>query len=190
MEALTMTRKTVMADLVVVKQGGSDLNNTGTWFHEDVAMEFARWLAPKFGIWCNDRIKELLQTGHTSIELPTGLEYAKMLVASEEKLEKVEGQLALQAPAVKFYGEHVIKSDQLMPVSIIAKEYNTGARTFNKMLKAEGVIFNVGGVWVLKAEYDNLGYADHRIYETGLKTCRHLYWTEKGFEFIRSKIKA
>lgn len=34
--------------------------NGGTWFHEDVAIEFARWLSPAFAIWCNDRIKEIL----------------------------------------------------------------------------------------------------------------------------------
>lgn len=28
--------------------------------HEDVAIEFARWLSPLFSIWCNDRIKELI----------------------------------------------------------------------------------------------------------------------------------
>lgn len=42
---------------------GSDLvqieNGIGCWMHEDVAMEFARWLSPAFAIWCNDRIKEL-----------------------------------------------------------------------------------------------------------------------------------
>ena len=35
--------------------------------HEDVALEFARWLSPMFAIWCNDRIKELLTKGHTEI---------------------------------------------------------------------------------------------------------------------------
>ena len=35
--------------------------------HEDVAMEFARWLSPKFAIWCNDRIKELARTGVTTV---------------------------------------------------------------------------------------------------------------------------
>lgn len=35
--------------------------------HEDVALEFARWLSPAFAIWCNDRIKELLLTGKASI---------------------------------------------------------------------------------------------------------------------------
>jgi hypothetical protein len=43
--------------LVVTNHGGS---NPGTWFHEDVALEFARWLSPAFAIWCNDRIKEIL----------------------------------------------------------------------------------------------------------------------------------
>lgn len=34
--------------------------------HEDVALEFARWLSPAFAIWCNDRIKELLMNGTVS----------------------------------------------------------------------------------------------------------------------------
>ena len=50
--------KISLADLVIVKKGGL---NPGTWFHEDVAIEFARWLSPRFGIWCNDRVKEILQ---------------------------------------------------------------------------------------------------------------------------------
>ena len=36
--------------------------------HEDVAIEFARWLSPAFSIWCNDKIKELLTTGKTEIK--------------------------------------------------------------------------------------------------------------------------
>ena len=42
--------------------------NGGTWMHEDVAIEFARWLSPTFSIWCNDKIKELLTTGKTEIK--------------------------------------------------------------------------------------------------------------------------
>lgn len=44
-------------ELVKVQHGGA---YQGTWFHEDVALEFARWLSPAFAIWCNDRIKEIL----------------------------------------------------------------------------------------------------------------------------------
>ena len=54
---LSKARILALADLVQVKKGGA---NPGTWFHEDVALEFARWLSPAFAIWCNDRIKEIL----------------------------------------------------------------------------------------------------------------------------------
>lgn len=54
---LSKARNLALADLVQVRKGGS---NPGTWMHEDVALEFARWLSPEFAIWCNDRIKELL----------------------------------------------------------------------------------------------------------------------------------
>ena len=55
--ALSKVRFLTLTDLVQVKYGGI---NPGTWFHEDVALEFARWLSPEFAIWCNDRIKEIL----------------------------------------------------------------------------------------------------------------------------------
>lgn len=50
--------------LVKVVQGG--LGKQGTWFDEDLAIEFARWLSPEFAIWCNDRIKELMKFGVTA----------------------------------------------------------------------------------------------------------------------------
>lgn len=63
-KALSEVRKILSSDLVQVIYG----DNGGTWMHEDVAMEFARWLSPAFAIWCNDRIKELLQYGMTATQ--------------------------------------------------------------------------------------------------------------------------
>lgn len=61
---LSNVRKSNISDFQpLITQQGSPVNGGGTWMHEDVAMEFARWLSPKFAIWCNDRIKELLQNG-------------------------------------------------------------------------------------------------------------------------------
>lgn len=51
-------------NLVQVMHGG---DNRGTWMHEDVALEFSRWLNPIFAIWTNKHIKELLLKGSTSI---------------------------------------------------------------------------------------------------------------------------
>lgn len=53
---------------VQVIRGGA---NQGTWMHEDVALEFSRWLHPMFAIWCNKHIKELLLKGSTSIKRET-----------------------------------------------------------------------------------------------------------------------
>lgn len=43
---------------VRAKKGG---RGSGTYLHEDIAIEFARWLSPAFAVWCNDRIKELFR---------------------------------------------------------------------------------------------------------------------------------
>ena len=61
LNAVEATGKSRRSDMIQA------VNGVGTWFHKDVAIEFARWLAPAFGIWCNDRILELLQTGSTSL---------------------------------------------------------------------------------------------------------------------------
>lgn len=62
---LSSVRHILPTDLVKVVQGGTP-ELQGTWMHEDVAIEFARWLNPKFAIWCNDRIKELARYGITA----------------------------------------------------------------------------------------------------------------------------
>lgn len=60
----TETRIPVTAVVQIVRGGNGE---QGTWMHEDVALEFARWLSPKFAVWCNKHIKELLTTGVTTI---------------------------------------------------------------------------------------------------------------------------
>ena len=75
-----------LADLVVIARGG---DNPGTWMHEDIALEFARWLSPEFAIWCNDRIKELIQRGYTKLDSISRKDLAKMLFESEEEKERL-----------------------------------------------------------------------------------------------------
>lgn len=48
---------------IVTSKGGR--NNGGTYIHEDLAIEFARWLSPAYAVWCNNRVKELLCQGVT-----------------------------------------------------------------------------------------------------------------------------
>ena len=79
------------ADLVRVTKGGNDKKLQGTWMHEDVALEFARWLSPAFAIWCNDRIKELLLNGSTALNNISG--NTETLHEALSKIESLTSQL-------------------------------------------------------------------------------------------------
>lgn len=109
---LSKVRKSTLTDLVQVTKGG---NNPGTWMHEDVALEFARWLSPAFAIWCNDRIKELLKYGMTATQ-PTldemvnnpdlVIRMATQLKQEREEKARLEAEnkriIGKTAPAVTF----------------------------------------------------------------------------------------
>lgn len=92
---LANMRNLLFADLVQVKQGSPE-NGGGTWMHEDVALEFARWLSPKFAIWCNDRIKELLTQGKVGLRPAVPQTYSEALRQLADEVEaKEKAQLLL-----------------------------------------------------------------------------------------------
>lgn len=43
------------------------LPQQGTWAHPDIAIEFARWCNPRFGLWCNRQIRHLLTHGEVNL---------------------------------------------------------------------------------------------------------------------------
>ena len=58
-EHISKTTKIVLDgnQLVIVKHGG---NNRGTWLHPKLAVHFARWLDPKFAVWCDEQIEQII----------------------------------------------------------------------------------------------------------------------------------
>lgn len=139
LSTLSAVRIIPLTGLVEIKQGGN--GEQGTWMHEDVAMEFARWLSPAFAIWCNDRIKELLQYGMTATQ-PTleqmidnpdlVIQLATQLKKEREEKEKLrlenenqQHKIAIDAPKVEFYDE-VVDSKDALPMDRVAKLLNIG----------------------------------------------------------------
>ncbi|MGF7497876.1 KilA-N domain-containing protein [Kingella kingae] len=45
--------------LVIIKKGSS-VNGGGTWLHPKLAIHFARWLDPKFAVWCDEQIEQII----------------------------------------------------------------------------------------------------------------------------------
>ena len=114
LSSLSAVRGISLTELIKVVQGG-DPQMQGTWMHEDVALEFARWLSPAFAIWCNDRIKELLKYGMTATQ-PTldemvnnpdlVIRMATQLKQEREEKARIEAEnkriIEETAPAVTF----------------------------------------------------------------------------------------
>ena len=133
------------------------VNGVGTWMHEDVAIEFARWLSPKFAIWCNDRIKELLKYGITGSQeaIMDIISNPSNAIAILEALQRERKQndilhhkanlqaqeLTKQAPKVKYFDD-VLLSNKTYTFTQMAKELNmTSAKALSSLLKDNDIIF-------------------------------------------------
>lgn len=201
---LSKVRKSTLADLVQVTKGG---NNSGTWMHEDVAMEFARWLSPAFAIWCNDRIKELLKTGVTTVSNDDeAIAYAMQVLSKrleQAKAEKamLEQQNACLANEIKQtvpkvqYVDNVLQSVNTYTSTQMAKELSLRtAEQLHKSLKGKGVMFYQSGQWMLTARYSENGYTKTRTSQFtrsdgSIGTNTITVWTELGRSFLHKIFK-
>lgn len=209
-------KKITLADLVRVKKGG---NTSGTWMHEDIALEFARWLSPMFAIWCNDRIKELLRFGLTATEemllkaaTDPGFILAMMehIKESQEKNKLLAEQNRLfakqaeqNATKVQFYDnlQEIRKKEEagrVYNVSKIARELGMSPAGLNKLLIRRGVAIKIDGSWYIADRYKDSGYAverktlSQRLNEDDEMVpteVTYLAWTSKGRDFIYSLIE-
>lgn len=94
-----------------------------------------------------------------------------------------------QKPKVTFY-DVVMQSDDVVPITVIAKDYGLSARKLNSMLKEWGVQYKQGQQWFLYAKYAGCGYM-HSV--TTAVDNGHVFmnsqWTQKGRKFIYDIMK-
>lgn len=200
LSTLSAVRTIPLTGLVEVKQGGN--GEQGTWMHEDVALEFARWLSPTFAIWCNDRIKELLKTGVTTISNDDeAIAYAMQVL--NKRLEQTRQEKAMLkqqnnyltneikqvAPKVQYVNE-VLQAPNTYTSTQMAKELNMRtAEQLHKALKEKGIMFKQSGQWMLTAKYCEKGYTKPRttVYprsDGSQGTNTITVWTELGRAFL------
>ena len=82
------------------------------------------------------------------------------------------------------YYDAILQAENVLPVSIIAKDYGMSAVAFNKMLHALGVQYRMGETWLLYGKYAGQGYTVTKTYAFGERICIHTYWTQKGRAFL------
>ncbi len=87
--ALSEELKALPENLVTVVRGGN-LNATeqGTWLHLDLAMECARWLSPKFSLWCSRVIRRILEGKAPAFPIPRDYPEELEFAAARQELTK------------------------------------------------------------------------------------------------------
>ncbi len=191
-----------VGDLVKVVNGGD--NGNGTWMHEDVALEFARWLSPAFAIWCNDRVKELLTTGVATVRNDDeAIAYAmdvlnKRLSASTQRVQMLEGENAnlqeqnrILAPKAQ-YTDEVLQSDSTYTLTQVA--HDLGMRSVHSLiseLTRMRILFKQSGQYQPTAKVAQKGYFKTRTAkyikpDGSIGTSLSTVVTERGRVYLHS----
>ena len=167
------------------------------------AKSFKRWVTSevlpsirKHGAYATDDvINKVLESPDFGIQLLTQLkrEREKVQVLGAE-LEQKSNLIETMQPKVNYY-DLILQCPDLIPITVIAKDYGMSANALNLKLNKLDVQYKQGGRWYLYAKYSGQGYAQSKTHEytkqdgsTGVSV--HLYWTQKGRIFIYNLLKA
>lgn len=189
LNSLSAVRRIPLSQLVVVRKGNSSKFTQGTWMHEDVAMEFARWLSPAFAIWTNDRIKELLTQGVTTVSddddtIANAMAILqRRLEEKERRLQEKEQRLQLASTTIEQQGQRIVEQRNeiatLTPMADYTREVlqSTSTFTLTQVAKDLGlrsvmvltefcrearILYRQSGQWLPTAKYSGKGFFETR----------------------------
>lgn len=156
------------------------------------AKKFKRWVTSevlptirKQGAYLTDeKIEEVLTNPDTIIKLATQLKQERTgRLVAEQQVKELK-------PKADYY-DTILKSDKLMPINLIAKNYGMSATKMNKLLHEFGVQYKQGGAWLLYSKYQDKGYTHTamELWEGSSRPKPNTKWTTKGHIFIYQFLK-
>lgn len=81
-------------------------------------------------------------------------------------------------------------NEELIPITLIAKDYGKSAKAFNILLSDIKVQYKCGNTWSLYQEYSDKGYTNSITVQISKNKCvTRTYWTQKGKEFLYNFLK-
>jgi prophage antirepressor-like protein len=156
------------------------------------AVRFEEWVCDeilpsirKFGIYATD------DTVESMLRSPEFTEALLQSLAEERKktimLEDLTEELAPKA----LYCDIILRSKNVVPVSLIAKDYGMSAAAFNRLLHDLGVQYKIAKTWLLYQQDAGNGYTQTRTYPINESiSAMHTCWTQKGRLFLYETLKS
>ena len=203
LNTLSAVRGIPLSQLVEVRKGNSSKFTQGTWMHEDVAMEFARWLSPAFAIWTNDRIKELLKEGVATVSDDDEIIANAMAVLQrrledkQRRLQMAESQIAEQQREIETlspmaqYTKDVLQSTSTFTLTQVAKDLGfRSVMVFTTFCKNNRILYKQSDQWLPTANYSGRGFFETRTAkyvrsDNTIGTSLSTVVTEKGRVMLR-----
>ena len=87
-EALTNSLKSRELNLIDSREG----KNGGTWIHEKLILNFARYLNVEFELWCDEQIATLLREGKVELQ-PKPMSIQQMMIITLQEQEKLANRV-------------------------------------------------------------------------------------------------
>lgn len=118
---------------------------------------------------------------------------AKAVLIGQKTIERLKQENAKLKPAAD-YAKRLLLAEGCVTTTQIAKDYGWSAQKLNTILKGLGVLWKVGGQWVLKTQHTGKGYTESRTIEIThrdgtVSVKMETVWTQKGRLFIDTKLR-
>lgn len=162
------------------------------------AKRFKRWVTSdvlpsihKHGLYAMD---EILENPDIAINALMALKAEREKAKALENTVAVQNQqLAELRPKASYY-DVVLNCKELVPISVIAKDYGWSAKRMNKYLHTLGIQYRQGDIWLLYQKFAERGYTSTKTHtypgnDGEIHSTVHTYWTQKGRLFIYGLLK-
>lgn len=115
----------------------------------------------------------------------------EIIAKQREEIAIQNQQIAEMQPKATYY-DVVLNCKDLIPTSVIAKDYGKSAKWMNQYLHDKGIQFKQGDIWLLYQKYASNGYTSTKTYtfDDSSHVKVHTYWTQKGRLFIYECMKS
>ena len=185
--------------IAIAQKRATAQGNETTYIDHEIKLDMAKEIAM---IQRNDKGKQARQYfiqvdkywNSPEMIMKRALEIANKQVKNLKIVNKQQEQVINELQPKATYYDLVLQNKDLVPISIIAKDYGMSGKGMNQKLHELKVQYTLGSTWLLYSKYQDKGYTSSKtiIYDknNGTKGSKmYTNWTQKGRLFIYDLLK-